>query len=141
MMMTSLLPLAGAAVFLVFAVTVLRVEGLADRIHWTIPAAASLAFLMFSLAAATLEGPLGFWPEHTRNLWGNQIWFDLLLAVGVAWLFLVPQARGMRMRLPLWLVVVAATGCIGLLAMVARLQYLKARACRAAPLRQDAATA
>ncbi len=128
--MTSLLPIAGAAAFLAFAVAVLRLQGLADRIHWAIPAAASLAFLMFSLSAATLEGPLGFWPEHTRNLWGNQIWFDLLLAVSVAWLFLVPQARAMRMRLPLWLVLVALTGSIGLLAMVARLQVLKARARR-----------
>jgi len=39
------------------------------------------------------EAPLGFWVEHPRHLWGNQIWFDLLLAAGVAWALLVPRAR------------------------------------------------
>mgnify|MGYP001375965121 CR=1 FL=1 len=30
-------------------------------------------------------GWAGFWPLHQAGVWGNQIWFDLLLAVGTAW--------------------------------------------------------
>ncbi|MCX5739995.1 MAG: hypothetical protein NTZ61_16160, partial [Proteobacteria bacterium] len=71
---------------------------------------------------------LGFWTEHTRNLWGNQIWIDLLSAVGIAWFLIVPQAKALGMRPLPWLVLVACTGCIGFLAMTARLLYLRDRA-------------
>jgi hypothetical protein len=47
-----------------------------------LPAGLSAAFAVFSVIAVTREGPLGFWVEHSRNLWGNQLWFDLLLAAG-----------------------------------------------------------
>jgi hypothetical protein len=93
-----------------------------------LPAAASLCFLLFSLHAISAEGMLGFWPEHTRNLWGNQIWIDLLLAVGIGWFLIVPQAKALGMRPLPWLVLVACTGCIGFLAMTARLLYLRDRA-------------
>lgn len=71
------------------------------------------------------EGPIGFWTEHTRNKWGNQIWFDLLLAVGAAWSLIVPQAKQADMRTPAWLFAIVCTGSIGLLAIVARLNYLR----------------
>ena len=83
---------------------------------------------MFSLLAVGIEGPVGFWTEHTRNLWGNQIWFDLLLSIGIGWFLIVPRARSVGMRLPLWLLLIVATGCIGFTAMLARLLYLQAQA-------------
>ncbi|MCU0888779.1 MAG: hypothetical protein MUC64_12350 [Rubritepida sp.] len=95
---------------------------------WRVPAGLALAFLGFSLAAVLAEGPLGFWPEHTRNLWGNQIWFDLLLAAGVAWALMLPRARAAGMRPLPWLPLILGTGSIGLLAMLARLLQLEARA-------------
>lgn len=50
---------------------------------------------------------------------------SLLPALAVAWHLLVPEARSLEMRLPAWLARVASTGCIGLLAMRARLLYLR----------------
>ena len=94
---------------------------------WRIAAALSLLFLAFSLWAVAREGPFGFWAEHTRNLWGQQIWFDLLLAAGTAWAALLPQARALGMRPAPWLLAVVFTGSIVRLAMQARLLYLRER--------------
>lgn len=92
---------------------------------WMLPAALSLTFLAFSAYTGVVEGPLGFWVEHTRNLWGNQIWFDLLMSTSIGWLFMVPQARVVGMRLPVWLVLVVSTGNIGFMAMLARMLWLR----------------
>jgi hypothetical protein len=125
---TTLIPVAAAGAFLSFAVYVVAADGVHTKNRWLFPAAASLAFLLFSLHAISAEGMLGFWTEHVRNFWGNQIWLDLLLAVGIAWYFVVPQAKALGMRPLPWLVLVACTGCIGFLAMTARLLYLRDRA-------------
>lgn len=124
---TSLLPIAAAALFVALAVATLRVPGRPSKSLWLIPAGLSAGFLVFSLLAVGIEGPFGFWVEHTRNLWGNQIWFDLLLAVGIGWFLIVPQAREFKMRLPLWLILILITGCIGFTAMLSRLLYLQSR--------------
>jgi hypothetical protein len=73
---------------------------------------------------------VGFWPVHTASLWGNQVWFDLLLAVSIGWFLLVPPARALGMPLGRWLLLVASSGCIGLLAMLARVLYLQEAARR-----------
>jgi hypothetical protein len=125
---TSLIPVAAAIAFLSFTVYVVIGDGAHTKNRWLLPAAASLCFLLFSLHAITAEGMLGFWTEHTRNLWGNQIWIDLLSAVGIAWFLVVPQAKALGMRPFRWLVLIACTGCIGFLAMTARLLYLRDRA-------------
>lgn len=95
---------------------------------WLLPAAGSVAFFGLSLAAVVNEGPVGFWTEHTESLWGNQIWLDLLLSASVGWALMAPEARARGMRLAPWLFVVAGTGSIGFLAMLARLLYLRERA-------------
>jgi hypothetical protein len=125
---TSLLPAIAGGLSILFGVAVV-VKG--DR-HiqkiWLLPAALSLLFLLFSLQAIMTEGLFGFWTEHTRNLWGGQIWLDLLLAVGIGWFLVVPQAKALGMRLVPWLVLIVCTGCIGFLAMIARLLYLRENA-------------
>ena len=63
--------------------------------------------------------------NHTTNLWGVQVWYDLLISVGVALVFVVPRARKVNMMVPLWVLFVASTASIGLLAMVARLFWLE----------------
>ncbi len=92
---------------------------------WRFPAIVCGAFLAWSLYAIATEGPTGFWPEHTRHAWGNQIWFDLLLAASVALAFLVPQSRKLGMRPMPWVILVICTGSIGLLAMTSRIMYLR----------------
>ena len=124
--MNATLPIAAALLFVVLAVAAMRHPERRPKWLWRLPAALCAGFLAFSLFAVGIEGSFGFWPEHTRNLWGNQIWFDLLLAVGIAWFLIVPPARKLGMHLPLWLLLIVTTGCIGFTAMLARLLYLQA---------------
>ena len=123
--MTTQLPWLAAILFLFFALSVVSGSASPVRRGWLFPAGLSLLYLAFSLYAVAVEGPLGFWTEHTRNLWGNQIWFDLLLAIGIGWFLIAPQAKALGMRLLPWLLLVLCTGSIGFLAMVARLLYLR----------------
>lgn len=94
---------------------------------WGVPALLCALFLGFTVVAVLREGPTGFWPVHTANLWGNQVWFDLLLAAGVAWTLILPRARAAGMVLPLWAGLVLVTGSVALLAMLARLFWLERR--------------
>ncbi len=98
---------------------------------WVFPALLSLLFLSFSVAAVVAEGPTGFWPEHVRNLWGNQIWFDLLLAVGIGWYLILPRVKALDMKPVPWLVLVVCTGCIGFLVLLSRVLYLSEKNQRA----------
>jgi uncharacterized membrane protein len=98
------------------------------RSAWIFPAGLSLLFIAWSLFAMSTEGSLGFWTEHTRNRWGNQIWFDLLLAVSVSWSLFVPRAKARQMNIYPWLIFIICTGSIGLLTAISRLLFLEERA-------------
>lgn len=122
------LPIVALAGFIVTGVLISRRPGGAlSHAAWIAPAALSVLFLAWSLFAVSRQGLLGVWPEHVRGPWANQIWFDLLLALGVAFSQLAPRARAVGMRPFPWFVLIAATGSVGLLAMLARCQYLAAR--------------
>lgn len=123
----ELLPLLAGIALVAFMATLWRRDG-TGRSVWMVPAALSALFLAWSLITVVLEGPLGFWAVHTSSMWGNQVWFDLLLAVGVSWLLIVPRARALKMNLLPWMALILATGSIGLLAMTARLLFLEERA-------------
>jgi hypothetical protein len=117
-----------AVVWLVVAgIAVMRTDA-PSRVPWWWPALASALFATFSVATVVSEGLFGFWAEHTRHLWGNQIWFDLLLAIGTAWCFIVPKAKDVGMRPWPWLLLVLCTGSVGITAMLARLLFLQQRA-------------
>ncbi|MFY3384652.1 hypothetical protein [Paracidovorax sp. MALMAid1276] len=125
--MFNAIAIAAAAAFVITALAIslsLVSHDAPRRNAWMFPAILSGAFATFSITAVIQEGPMGFWTEHTRNLWGNQIWFDLLLAAGIAWTLLVPRARELGMRPLPWLVAVICTGSIGLCAMWARVLYI-----------------
>ena len=120
--------LATAAFVLTYA---LRTRPLGPQ-AWIAAATLSAAFAGWSLYAIVTGGPFGFWIEHTRNAWGVQIWFDLLLAATCALIFMVPEARRLGM-IPLpWVALVLCSGAIGLMAMLARILYLRHRAGQAA---------
>jgi hypothetical protein len=125
MTFTTLAPGLAAVAFLAAMLAVLagRVKG-----DWRLTAALAAAFLAFSLWTVAAEGPVGFWTVHSASLWGNQVWFDLLLAIATASALLLPRLRACGMAPAPWLALVAATGCIGLLAALARVHYLEARA-------------
>ena len=102
---------------------------MADRPErlWFLPLAAAVMFFLWSLHALAEGGIRGVWAEHVRNAWGNQIWFDLLMAVGLAWVLLLPRIKRVGMRPLPWLLAVAATGCVGLYLMLARCLFLESR--------------
>lgn len=125
MELVKLLPWLVGAATIVFLVYAGATNSQGHRKLWLLPAALSLAFLGWSIWAIATEGLLGFWAEHTRNKWGNQIWFDLLFAIAIGWWLIAPQARAMGMRIWMWLLLIVCTGCIGFLAMMSRYLYLK----------------
>ena len=128
MTLTTTAPLVAGLAFVAYLVVSLNPR---LRLSWQVPAVVCVLFLGWSVWAVMAEGPTGFWPIHTANLWGNQVWFDLLLAAGVAWTLIVPRARAAGMNVALWLPVVPLSGSIGLLAMLARLLYLEERRAKA----------
>lgn len=127
MILTSILPLAAGVLLIFFIFITAYSNGKRMKISWIFPAFISFIFLIFSLTTIVTEGFYGFWTEHTRNLWGNQIWFDLLLAAGIGWYLIVPRAKSRGMKLPMWGVLVVCTGCVGFMAMLSRMLYLDER--------------
>ena len=123
--MTPILPGIAAVLFILIAMYLMKRDTALGKRSWFYPALLSAAFLIFSLITVITEGPLGFWTEHAESLWGNQVWFDLLIAIGIGWFLMLPKAKEMGMRLPLWLLFIICTGCIGLLAMLSRWLYLQ----------------
>ena len=91
----------------------------------------SAGFGAFTAVTIFKEGVMPVWLNHTSNLWGVQVWWDLLFSLGVACFFIVPRARAQGMNIALWLLFVVLTASIGLLAMVARLFWLEKRAATA----------
>jgi hypothetical protein len=124
MTLTALGPSLATAAFLIYMLTTLVLGGKGD---WRMTAALSAAFLAFSIVTVVQEGPTGFWDVHTISLWGNQVWFDLLLSVAIGWTLLLPRLRSQGMRALPWLALIVATASIGLLACLSRIQWLEAR--------------
>ncbi len=125
MAFNSLIAICAGLGMIIFACFIALGEGKRLKSGWVFPAAVCGLFLVFSVFAVVTEGPLGFWTEHIRNNWGNQIWFDLLLAASIGWYFIVPQAKAVQMNVLFWMVLVVSSGCIGFTAMLARLLYLQ----------------
>jgi hypothetical protein len=87
------------------------------------------------------EGAVMFFTNHTANLTGLQVWWDLAMCVGIALFFIIPRARVAGMNVVPWVLFVGFTASIGLLAMCARLFWLEAQAAQAAPTHGDAPVA
>ena len=123
----AMLPAIAVTAFVVTTLALLRGKGKSAPQGWLVPGGFAILFLAWSLFTVARERPLGFWPNHTANAWGNQVWFDLLLAIGCAWTLLLPRARAAGMRPLPWLLLLVCTGSIGLLAMFARCLFLENR--------------
>lgn len=82
-------------------------------------------FAAYTAITIGTEGVMPVIANHTANLWGVQVWWDLLSAVTIALFLIAPRARAAGMNLPLWTALVVATASIGLFAMCARLFWLE----------------
>jgi hypothetical protein len=120
-------PQVGATIGVVgFVIGTLAVShGVGSRFRWLFPAAVSVGFFALTLYPIIREGPLGFLSELTRTLWASQIWFDLILALGVGYTALASRARAVGMNILPWILTIAGTGSIGLCAMYARILQLE----------------
>ena len=121
------LPLIAGAIAVAASLYLATKSETVSKNSWIPFAFFSAIFLALSIQAVMSEGAFGFWPEHTRNLWGNQIWYDLLLAVVAALAFIIPRAKAIGMNVLPWTLLTLATGSIGLYAFMARLLYLESR--------------
>ncbi len=91
----------------------------------SIAAGLAAGFAAFTAVTIYSEGVMPLWVNQTSNLWGVQVWWDLLMAVGLALFLIAPRARKMGMNVPLWTLFIITTASIGLLAMAARLFWLE----------------
>jgi hypothetical protein len=82
-------------------------------------------FAAFTAVTIAVEGVVPVIVNHTGNLWGVQVWLDLLISLTIALFLIAPRARAAGMNLPLWTLFVVATASIGLLAMCARLFWIE----------------
>lgn len=87
-------------------------------------------FWLFSIVTIAREGLLGFIPNHVQSLWGTQVWYDLVICLVVALVFIVPRARAVGMNIPLWVLACGCSASLALLPMVARLFWLEQAARR-----------
>ncbi|MEM7780505.1 MAG: hypothetical protein AAF697_08965 [Pseudomonadota bacterium] len=102
-----------------------------------VAAALSAMFFSFSVVTIWADGILPVWTNHTTNLWGVQVWWDLLFAVGIALFLIAPRAKAVGMNMPLWVLLIASTASIALLAMCARLFWLERAAEEAKAAKPD----
>ncbi|WP_088311332.1 hypothetical protein [Novosphingobium sp. B 225] len=93
--------------------------------NWVIAALLAAAFFGYSLFPILIEGPTGFVANHTVNLWGVQVWYDLVFALGCAVFLAAPRARRVGMAFGPWLIPVLLLGSIGLFMLLARLFWLE----------------
>lgn len=89
-------------------------------------------FGAFTAVQIAQEGVISFFTNHTQNLTGVQVWWDLIMCVGIALFLIAPRARKQGMNMTLWAIFVATTASIGLLAMCARLFWLERAAAHTA---------
>lgn len=125
--MTLFTTLAALALIPVLVITfsALKPNRLLQDKAWILAAVFCALLSAWSIAAIVKEGPLGFWPVHTTSFWGNQVWFDLLMALSMGWILILPRAKAAGMKSPLWLIFILCSGSIGFSAMLARLFYLE----------------
>ena len=90
-----------------------------------IAAILSAGFAAYTAVQIWADGVMMFWTNHTGNLTGIQVWWDLVMCVVVALFFIIPRARKVGMNVWLWTLFAACTASIGVLAMCARLFWLE----------------
>lgn len=123
--LTPFIALAGGG--LVFAVAAILAIALRPGApgNALLAGALSAGFAAFTAVTIAAEGVFPVIINHTSNLWGVQVWWDLLFSLSVAFFLILPRARAVGMNVPAWTVFILATASIGLLAMAARLFWLE----------------
>lgn len=127
MTLFQILPILSLLAAVAFIIGFALRDGIAWTSHWLWPAVIAGAFAAWTCATVMADGFTMFWVNHTTNFSGNQVFFDLLIAVSLAFVAIAPEAKRQGMRLLPWALFVCGTASIGLTAMLARVLYLKER--------------
>jgi hypothetical protein len=114
---------AGLAVATIVMLLITQTKGRGPWPPWTIPAAFVIPFVAWTGFVLFVEGPDVLWPMLTDSLWGLHAWYDRLMSLAAAFFLLQNRARAAGMKSEVWVLVVIATGSIGLLLMLARSLY------------------
>ena len=132
MELTPFLALAGGGlVFTVAAVLSMLLRPQAPG-NAVLAGALSAGFAAFSAVTIWAEGVFPVVLNHTSNLWGVQVWWDLLFSLSIAYFLILPRAKAQGMNLTAWTLFILATASIGLLAMCSRLFWLEQQSERTA---------
>ena len=127
----EILALAAVAVAAIIILLVTQSKHRAAWPAWVVPAILVVPLAVITVPAIAQGGILGFWANHTTSWWGLQVWTDLVMAVAAAFFLLQNRARAAGMKSEVWVILVLATGSIGLFLMLARTLYLERRAASA----------
>ncbi len=127
MTMLQVMPVLAYAACVGIVIAIALGARVSDLTRWLVPAVLGVMFLLFSLFQISQDGIIQFWTNHTTDLTGNQVWFDLIMAVTIGFYLLAPRARAVGMPLVPWAIAVFATACIALLPMLARVIWLENR--------------
>ncbi|MEO0590542.1 MAG: hypothetical protein AAFZ11_08280 [Pseudomonadota bacterium] len=84
-----------------------------------------VVFLGYTAVQIAQEGVVMFFTNHSANLTGLQVWWDLVMSVLIAFFFIRPRAQAAGMNILPWALFIGSTASIGLLAMCARLFWLE----------------
>lgn len=123
--LTPFLALAGGGLVVGVIAIVAILMRLGAAGNAVLAATLSAGFMAFTAVTIANEGVFPVILNHTSNLWGVQVWWDLLFSLGVAFFLIAPRARAQGMNLLPWTLFILATASIGLLAMCARLFWLE----------------
>lgn len=127
MTMLQILPVLAYATAIAVVWMIATEKTASPTVRWAFPAILAALFLVFSLLTVAQDGLLQFWTNHTTNLAGNQVWFDLVMGIVIGFYLIAPRARAVGMPLLPWGIAVTTTACIALLPMLARLIWLEQR--------------
>lgn len=127
MSLTQIIPIAAILLALALVLGASFTTGRNMAHSWAFWAFYAVAYAAFTTFAIAADGALTFWTNHSSNWIGNQVWIDLVIAIAIGWILILPEARSRDMNIPFWLVFVVLTATIGFGAMFARLLYLRAQ--------------
>lgn len=85
----------------------------------------SAGFGAYTAVQIAQEGVVMFFTNHTQNMTGLQVWWDLVMCAVIGVFLIAPRARKVGMNMVPWVLFVGTTASIGLLAMCARLFWLE----------------
>lgn len=89
---------AGTMLFVIGAIVIapVMIRIMTSRSSIGSPLFAGIVFAVFtgfSLFTIKQEGVMTVVANHSMNLWGTQVWYDLLISVSLALFFILPRAR------------------------------------------------